>query len=232
MGMIFGKIDVETPKYASVAVSGLLAAEQITLRRYPSQVTVRIAGDARVGDNECFKLLARYIGVYGTPQNTAGGKAAEKVAMTAPVLSDAQSQPISMTAPVLAEPRSTPVAMTAPVLSSGKSEKSEARRGAPMAFVLPSCYSSINDAPKPTDPRVVLEEIPERLVAVRTFSGLTSVKKATPMAEAMRALLVSEGFNCKSWSLARYNPPFTIPFLRTNEIWYEVEKGERKCVRK
>merc|ERR1711924_572482 len=76
-------------------------------------------------------VLARYIGAFGKPQNVHQG-GSEAIAMTAPVLVTPPSpQKIAMTAPVLVTP-------------------SESHT---MAFVLPaSKYSSVEDAPKPTDP--------------------------------------------------------------------------------
>ena len=63
----------------------------------------------------------------------------------------AKPEPISMTAPVLIDPT---------------------RDTHTMMFLLPaSKYKSIEAAPKPSNPNVRLEELPARLMAVRTFSG-------------------------------------------------------------
>ena len=184
-----------------------------------------------------FRILARYIGVFGNPEN----KDINKIAMTAPVLSKTSSSKI---------------AMTAPVLSSSAND---------MRFVLPKKFKTKEDAPQPTDTRVELIDVPERMVAVKTFSGLVSMDQSETMANEFKAALEAQGFICKGtftnlvlefehklqltrinllfslvlfvflfsfliffifvdWMLARYNPPFTLWFLRTNEIWMTVDK--------
>ena len=36
--------------------------------------------------------------------------------------------------------------------------------------------------------------------------------------------LTKDGFKFSDeWRLARYNPPFTIPFLRKNELWVSID---------
>ena len=107
------------------------------------------------------------------------------------------------------------IAMTAPVITKGDASST-------MAFVMPSSYDA-SSAPVPTNEGVAIKSIPERLVAVHTFSGT-----ATEAVSAQKAkLLVDELRNCGfevngEHELARYNPPFSLPFMRTNEIWVPI----------
>merc|ERR1712188_174427 len=86
MGMVFGKIDVECAKFDIVS-----EGKAFQVRRYHPAVAAQVK---TTDDNGGFRQLARYIGVFGTPENGSN----QAVSMTAPVVSTPQS--ISMTAPV------------------------------------------------------------------------------------------------------------------------------------
>ena len=80
------------------------------------------------------------------------------------------------------------------------------------------------EAPRPTDERVVLRQVGERKYGVVRFSGLTGDKVVKEKAEWLKAALEKDGFTVKGpFVLARYNPPFTLPPLRTNEVMVPVE---------
>ena len=182
MGMIFGKIDVECAKHTILYPPSFAQHNDYSLRKYAPHVLASVPSDA-AQENEMFRILARYIGVFGTPENTA---------LSTP-------ETIAMTAPVLSTPET--IAMTAPVLNTGGQQSMS------MSFVLPNKYQKAQEAPQPTDSRVKLIEVPERFVAVKTFSGTVSMEEATIMADEFKHDLENKGFNCIDWQLARYNPP-------------------------
>jgi hypothetical protein len=169
MGMIFGKIDVECAKHTILYPPSFAQHNDYSLRKYAPHVLASVPSDA-AQENEMFRILARYIGVFGTPENTA-----------------------------LSTPET--IAMTAPVLNTGGQQSMS------MSFVLPNKYQKAQEAPQPTDSRVKLIEVPERFVAVKTFSGTVSMEEATIMADEFKHDLENKGFNCIDWQLARYNPP-------------------------
>ena len=147
-----------------------------------------------VGDNSSFSVLAKYIGVFGDPANES-------------------RQPMDMTSPVLVE--HSKLAMTSPVISNARDS---------MGFVMPFEYTSISQLPKPKDPRIELKAIPRRLIAVRRFSGWYSADAGNHHLNSLYDLLKKdEHVSCSKealeWSVAQYHPPFTIPFLRRNEVW-------------
>lgn len=108
--------------------------------------------------------------------------------------------------------------MTAPVISAG-TEGQECR----LAFILPQQYS-LATAPIPLDPRVALREVGARTVAVKRFSGNCPAEHVQQQAEELRGELARDGYSLHAsaqageYELARYNPPFTIPILKTNEV--------------
>jgi len=132
-----------------------------------------------------------------------------------------------MTAPVLVTPKAEPIAMTAPVLvTPGQST------GDTMAFVLPaSKYKTIDEAPAPTDPRVRLRQLPERLQASRVFSWSFGSTAAQRQLETLLADLKRDGWVPRlgangqvDWQAAGYNPPFALPFMKRNEVLVTVEE--------
>ncbi|MEE4174550.1 MAG: heme-binding protein [Xanthomonadales bacterium] len=109
------------------------------------------------------------------------------------------------------------MAMTAPVISEPDGENASVYQ-----FVMESAYD-MDSLPVPTDSRVELRELPERLVAALSFSGTWNEERIDDLTRTFLELLEREGFKVNSNPmLARYNPPLTPWFLRRNEILVEV----------
>ena len=124
---------------------------------------------------------------------------------------------IAMTAPVLNTDAvdGTKIAMIAPVL--------QGREGArEMIFVLPGEMTP-QTAPVPTDPRVSLATIPARRVAVVRYSG-SMEKRASTEEARLRDWLALKGLRPTGLAeVAGYNPPWTLPPFRRNEVLIPVE---------
>ena len=118
------------------------------------------------------------------------------------------------------------IAMTAPVLS----KTSSSQIANDMRFVLPKKFKTKEDAPQPTDTRVELIDVPERMVAVKTFSGLISMDQSETMANEFKAALEAQGFICKGTftnlvlefehklQLTRINLFFDLLYLRRLDV--------------
>jgi hypothetical protein len=160
-------------------------------------------------------LLAGYIGVLKKPENVRS----ESVAMTAPVVMGASSS----------RSAAEPIAMTAPVImGSAGAERKEY-----MHFILPSKYS-LETAPKATDPRVELVEQPARTCAVLRFSGSLRQPWIDQKGEELLAAVRADGAltpeladSEKPWFWGGFNPPWTPPLLRTNEVYIDVRETSR-----
>jgi hypothetical protein len=90
-------------------------------------------------------------------------------------------------------------------------------------FTMPSKYT-LQTLPKPNAAEVRLRELPERLVAVRAYGGGWSLARYDEELAALRAALQRDGrvtTGAPQW--ARYNSPFSLPFMRRNEIWLEID---------
>ncbi|PTB86165.1 heme-binding protein, partial [Pseudidiomarina aestuarii] len=122
------------------------------------------------------------------------------------------SREIPMTAPVTMEPESQKISMTAPVTM----EEQEGRWR--VHFVMPSLYT-METLPAPNNDAVKLREIPEKHYAVIQFSDLAGEEKvAKKTAELMTFLTERELEPLSAPELARYDPPWTLPFFRRNEV--------------
>lgn len=219
MGMILGKISEEMPKhlvvhrtanyevwrFTSSSVAAVVHAIDLT-----DPKTNAIPTDERF-TGMAFNLLARYIGVFGNPNNEAATGSHEAIAMTAPVIMDPPDrEKIAMTAPVIMDP------------ATGTSNAA----GSTMKFLLPSKYQTLEGTPKPTNPAVKLELVPSgRCEAVKTFSGNFNMKRASEMAKNfLEELKHDEKITViGDWTAQGYNPPFTVPFLKRNEIHVPVD---------
>jgi hypothetical protein len=109
------------------------------------------------------------------------------------------------------------MAMTSPVLQESAHSSSHV-----VSFVLPANVS-IDDIPKPRDARVSTVAVPARDMAARTYIGRWTQAKFEANAAELVAALSRDGMataGAPSW--ARYDPPWTPPFLRRNEVLIEV----------
>ena len=109
------------------------------------------------------------------------------------------------------------IAMTAPVTVQKTSTQWLVR------FVMPSQYT-LSSLPVPNNDQITLREVPSRKMAVITFSGLAWESRTTKKTEELLSWLTSKHLKpVGSPELARYNPPWTLPFLRRNEVMVSYE---------
>jgi hypothetical protein len=116
---------------------------------------------------------------------------------------------IEMTAPV-SQRGGQLIAMTVPVQS--------AMTGGVMRFFLPREVVA-GGVPAPTDPKVRIVTVPAERLAVRRFTG--GIDRASVEAQdrmLLQALAAAGRQPIGSPFLLTYDAPFTIPFLRRNEV--------------
>ena len=103
------------------------------------------------------------------------------------------------------------IAMTAPVQQSMAGEKE-------MAFMMPAEYA-LEDLPEPEDQRVSFRTAPAQTAAVIQFSGWASAEKSDKNWQQLRRFLIAKDIDITGEpTLNQYNPPWTLPFMRRNEI--------------
>lgn len=125
---------------------------------------------------------------------------------------------IEMTVPVVREANSRKIEMTVPVVRTPLPD------GYLYAFVMPAKYDMAS-LPRPTDPNVKLQEWPSRLVAVYRFSGISDEADLATHGAELKDWLKKAGYRATAEPrLAYYDPPWTIPFLRRNEVQVTVEQ--------
>jgi hypothetical protein len=137
---------------------------------------------------------------------------------------DNQSQKkLPMTAPVGVEPPSSEkIPMTAPV---GQSRNSE---GYQVWFVMPK-GSTLETLPKPTDPNVQIRCLEARHVATVRYSGGWAESRYEAKKSELLAWINKRNFDpIGPPVLCRYNSPFTLWFLRRNEVQIEINTKREK----
>jgi hypothetical protein len=214
VGQLVGiRAGTEQPPYEVVGRVG-----DAEIRRYAPQIAAEavVEGPVETARNEGFRRVAGYI--FG--DNTAKAS----VAMTAPVVQGREaaggSQSIAMTAPVVQARagRSEAIAMTSPVVQQPAGAESWS-----IQFIMPSKYT-LATLPQPNDPRVRLVEIPARTFAVVRFSGLGREDAVARHEKALDAALAGSSWRAVGEPVTwYYDPPWTVPFLRRNEVARPVE---------
>jgi hypothetical protein len=193
---------IEEPSYQVLKQS-----ESFELRQYESQLIaeVTVQGSLSEASNKGFRLVADYI--FGNNQvSQASSNQSEKIAMTAPVVIEPQSSKIAMTAPVVVEKK-------------GASEQQQWI----LYFVMPKSYR-MDSLPKPNNPQVQIKEIKNKKVAVIRFSGWVDEDKlADRTAELQTWMKQEQLIAIGDPQLARYNPPWTLPWWRRNEVFIPVQ---------
>jgi hypothetical protein len=115
------------------------------------------------------------------------------------------------------------IAMTAPVtVSANASSMGDAKQWR-VHFVMPSQYN-INNIPQPNNPDVKLKEVPGKFFAVNNYSGFNTMGKVQSKTDELLAWLQQKNFKALGTpQLSRYDPPWTLPMFRRNEIMVEIE---------
>ncbi|KAK1262862.1 Heme-binding-like protein [Acorus gramineus] len=165
------------------------------------------------GSSQGFNVLAAYL--FG--KNTMN----EQMEMTTPVFTrKAQSdgEKMEMTTPVIT--KRTQHDLDYVVIQSGEQGKWK------MSFVMPSKYG--DKLPSPKDPSVKIKQVPGKIVAVSAFSGYVSdeevKRRESKLRDALRSDPEFQVIENALVEVAQFNPPFTLPFTRRNEVALEVER--------
>ena len=175
----------------------LLRDGPLELRDYPSRLVAEtvVSGEENAARNAGFRKIAAYI--FGANHG------AREVAMTAPVAQGA-SQSIDMTSPVA---------------------QSATSQGWKVQFTMPAKYH-LDTLPAPNDPSVRLLEEPGARYAVLRFSGDRSPHAVGAQTKALVQAVTAHGWRPEGAALAWfYDPPWTIPGLRRNEVAIRVAAG-------
>lgn len=168
--------------------------DDIELREYPELIAAEVEtpGERKQAINAGFRMIADYIFGNNAPRQT-----------------------IAMTAPVTQQPGEK-IAMTAPVLQQASGSMWRVR------FIMPPSYT-LETLPIPNNPDVRLIKIPSERVAAIRFSGLAGDGSISRHRQLLLERIARQGLTIHGEpTLAFYNPPWTLPFLRRNEILAKV----------
>jgi len=177
----------------------------VEIRTYGERIAAQtvVTGSSEAARNRGFQRLAGYI--FG------GNTARTSIAMTAPV-AQAGSAP----------GRSQSIAMTAPVAQGAVGQDRWT-----IQFFMPSEYT-MTSLPVPRDPSVVLAVVPAETYAVLRFSGLGSARAVAEKEAELDAALTGSGWTSVGDPVVWfYDPPWTLPPLRRNEVAVRVTRQAR-----
>lgn len=189
---------IEEPKYIVIQKN-----DMFEIREYApylvAQTEVRGTFDEMGG--KAFRILFKYI--------SGENQQRRNIEMTAPVIQEnrqQEGQKIQMTAPVIQEidtsnPQSTIY-----------------------SFVMPQEFT-LATLPLPLDKRINLKEIPAKTVAVLKYSGSWGEEKYKKNEALLLKALDDAGIKTIGKpNFARYNSPFSLWFMRRNEVMIEVQR--------
>lgn len=169
---------------------------EFELREYAPHVVAEtlVEGGFEDAGSRAFQRLFRYISGDNISQT--------KVAMTAPVSQTPVGEKISMTAPV--------------------GQRRVENRWA-VSFMMPQSYT-MGSLPTPNNPAVVLRQVPAQKMAVVRYSGTWSEKNFASHKQELESWMREQGMTSSGPAMwARFNAPYTLWFLRRNEIQIPIE---------
>jgi effector-binding domain-containing protein len=172
--------------------------DRFEIRDYAPHILAEtiVEGDLEEAGNKAFNKLFRYI--------SGDNRSRKKVAMTAPVSQQPMGEKIKMTAP----------------LGQRRVQEKWA-----VSFMMPASYT-LKILPEPEDPNITLRQVPARRMAAVHYSGFWSEKRYLRYKLELESWIQERGLTVVGdliW--ARYNPPFTLWFLRRNEILIPIDTG-------
>ena len=176
----------------------ILKEDRFEIREYAPKIIAQIEvfGDFDQASSKGFKILADYI--FGNNKSKDGNSR------------------IEMTAPVEMEPLPQKIDMTRPVLTEGNDNTWI------VSFIMPNEFT-LETLPEPNDKNIKILSIPKEKYAVIVFSGL--VRESSYLEKENLLIQFIEENKLKTSGeikIARYNPPWTLPFFRRNELMIKV----------
>ena len=188
---------IEEPRFTLVMKAGMFE-----VRQYAPMLIAEtmVEGDMDEASNRGFRRIADYI--FGNNQSVQTGSSS-KIAMTAPVT------------------------MSAANSSSGVNESNMAASNKwRVHFVMPSQYSMAN-IPQPKNTDVKLREVPGKYFAVYSYTGFNTQARVQDKTNELMTWVQEKKLKAiNSPQLSRYDPPWTLPMFRRNEIMVEIEEAK------
>lgn len=191
---VFGINTVEEARYEL-----LISEDKYELRLYEPIVIAEayVEGSFDKAGAQAFRKLFEYISGDNTTRS--------EIAMTAPVIAKQDGSNKSMK-----------IDMTVPVMEE------RSNQGWRYMFVLPAGYS-INTTPAPVSENIKISTMPQKQVAIVRYSGSWDEKVIDEKSSQLKHWIMANGLTPASeprW--AGYNPPWTLPFLRRNEVMIDA----------
>ncbi len=156
---------------------------------------VTVSGSQERASSQGFRILADYI--FG------GNTRQQSIAMTAPVAQRRVSETIEMTAPVTQT-------------SSGT--------GWTVRFTMPAAWT-MQTLPQPNDARITLRPESGQRMAVIRFPGVADARQVERHSGDLQEQLRTRGLRATGpISMAQYDPPWTLWFLRRNEVMVPIAR--------
>lgn len=168
----------------------------IQIRDYAPMIVAEteVSGERKEAINQGFLIIADYIFGNNVPKKN-----------------------VAMTAPVIQQPAEK-IAMTAPVTQVGAGNSWNVR------FVMPASYT-MDTLPKPNNDAVKLEKVLGKRFVVIRFSGMAGGESLKEHTDELNAFIKDKKLEPLSQATyAFFNPPWTLPFLRRNEVMVEIAK--------
>ncbi|WP_285765059.1 SOUL family heme-binding protein [Biformimicrobium ophioploci] len=187
---------IETPEYTVIKTY-----PDFELRQYKPHLIAEVEVMATFEDagSAAFGVLAAYI--FGENQSES------KMKMTAPVQQESREK----------------IAMTAPVSQQSVADDPDEKKRYRVNFFMPSKYT-METLPRPNNPAVKIREVPARTLAVRRYRGSWSTKRYRKEEAALLEALKRESLKPVGMPIFnRYNSPFSLPVMRTNEVAIETQ---------
>lgn len=193
--MYFTMKNVKSPKYTVVKKQ-----VNIEIRQYNPMLIAEVSvdGDREQAAGKGFQMLAGFI--FG--ENHKQNQHSKKIKMTAPVL----------------QQKNEKIAMTAPVIQTGNDKNTWQ-----VKFVMPQQYTKLS-LPTPNNEDINIVDVPAKKVVVIRFSGTASKSNLQRHKEVLFEYIKKHQLRTTgAVEYAFYNPPWTLPMMRRNEIWLELE---------
>jgi len=192
--LIFIGVNPVMAKYETPEYQVVKSFKNIEIRKYPSYLVAEVITTGERDKAANEAFMILFDYISG--KNIPN----EKIPMTVPVVQEGEK--ISMTVPV---------------------EQIKENTNWKLSFVLPSKFT-LENVPKPKDARIKIYKQEASKRAVIRFSGLSSKSNLSKHKQKLDNYIKENGLKVKSEAIyAFYNAPFTLPFLRRNEIMYLID---------